>query len=441
MTVPERRPAALRFWWLGVAAAFVVAYAALTPPFQSPDEVGHFWRAYSIARGNVLPDMTSGRPTAMLPRGVRNLVGTLWVETAGRTGTDARVGVERLRAAWLVPLASDDLVELSFPAFYTPVSYAPQALACFLGEQLHLRPLLTFYLGRLFNGALALVLFATAVALARDPWPFLAIASLPMMLYLCGSFSADPMTAGVAFLTTALALEPDRTASRFRGLLVCSFALALCKPAYLLIPLVALFRIRERRAMRYAMLAAAIALGIVLSSANARRNFYTMRTDVPIGLEAQSVSVRMAPLHFAGIVAKDYAMNWRAYRDQFVGRLGWLDIGLPPSLVIAAAVLLLLVGATATAPPLRERLLLLAIALTTLALVSLSQYIVWTPIGAEYIEGLQGRYFLPLGPLALLMIGVSDRSPRTAFAVRVLFVAVGIGLNLVALQALAARYW
>jgi uncharacterized membrane protein len=39
--------------------------------------------------------------------------------------------------------------------------------------------------------------------------------------------------------------------------------------------------------------------------------------------------------------------------------------------------------------------------LTVLVLISASQYAVWTPYDAKYIEGLQGRYFSPLVPAAV----------------------------------------
>jgi uncharacterized membrane protein len=45
-----------------------------------------------------------------------------------------------------------------------------------------------------------------------------------------------------------------------------------------------------------------------------------------------------------------------------------------------------------------QRLLLVLAALATLALVSASQYATWTPYGADYVEGIQGRYFIPLAP-------------------------------------------
>ena len=51
---------------------------------------------------------------------------------------------------------------------------------------------------------------------------------------------------------------------------------------------------------------------------------------------------------------------------------------------------------------------LIWIALVVLAIVTLiftSLYVQWTTIGGESIAGVQGRYFLPILPLIMLLIG------------------------------------
>ena len=50
----------------------------------------------------------------------------------------------------------------------------------------------------------------------------------------------------------------------------------------------------------------------------------------------------------------------------------------------------------------RGRLLVAAITAGTFLAVAASQYLLWTPVGADYIDGIQGRYLLPLAPAAAL---------------------------------------
>jgi uncharacterized membrane protein len=47
---------------------------------------------------------------------------------------------------------------------------------------------------------------------------------------------------------------------------------------------------------------------------------------------------------------------------------------------------------------------LLFILLTIVVAISLAEYIIWTPLAAKRIEGLQFRYYLPLIPFAFLLL-------------------------------------
>src|SRR5581483_5311844 len=119
-------------YWFPVACTFAIAFALITPPFQVPDEVGHCWRAYTIARGEIIPSMLNGRPSAAVPLGVRRLVANLWLATAGRS--ELKVGWPRLHAAVMIPLGRSNPVSVTFPAHYAPVPYAAAALGCWIGD-------------------------------------------------------------------------------------------------------------------------------------------------------------------------------------------------------------------------------------------------------------------------------------------------------------------
>ena len=124
-------------------------------------------------------------------------------------------------------------VVVRYPLFYSPLPFVPQAFAIAIGDALHLRPLIAFYLGRLLNLAAALSLIALAFRLFASP-VLATCALLPMTLFLFASFSSDAITIAMTFLATALALAGSP------WIIVASLALGLCKPAYVLVPLVVL---------------------------------------------------------------------------------------------------------------------------------------------------------------------------------------------------------
>jgi uncharacterized membrane protein len=130
----------------------------------------------------------------------------------------------------------------------------------------------------------------------------------------------------------------------------------------------------------------------------------TIRPGVPVDKERQIQDALAEPLRVVWIFARDYLQLGDRYLAQIVGQLGWLDINLPKPFLWASLILLgllvLLTGRREVEVKRWQRVLLGLMALSTLALVSASQYALWTPYRADYVEGIQGRYFIPLAPAA-----------------------------------------
>jgi hypothetical protein len=100
--------------------------------------------------------------------------------------------------------------------------------------------------------------------------------------------------------------------------------------------------------------------------------------------------------------------RWR----ETIGVLGLLSVMLPNGfylvwvIAIAAAFLADLTSPNRTAERRRwlEPPLLLAACVAAVLAIYLSQYLAWTPVGAERIEGPQGRYLTPLIPLVAVAL-------------------------------------
>lgn len=433
----------LRRYWLAIAASVAVAFAVATPPFQAPDEVGHYWRAYTLARGEVLPSIINGKPTGLVPRGVRDIVVHLWVPTAGHP--ELKIGTSRLRAAAGVSLQRSELVPVTFPAQYTPVPYTATVIACWVGNQLNLRPLLTFYLGRVLNaGALLLLIVASVRRPGASSDAVAAVALLPMTLFLAGSYSPDAITIGTACYVTSLVLAPEDSRPYWYRLVFSALGLALCKPVYFLVPLMAFATTRlpwRKNTYRYAALIVAILAGVGMSAATARRNYFPMRTGVVTNPSLQFAYVQMHPVRFVSLALRDYVQHASQYEDQFVGHLGWLDIQLPQPLVTLTFFLLIAVGVSSPANiTMSARINGAIIIAASCLLISLSQYLAWASVGGNAIEGMQGRYFLPLAPLSLKIIGL----PRTLVPGKwpaMLFVISALLLDVIGLTLVVRRYY
>lgn len=426
---------------LVMAAVIATVYCGVTPPFQAPDEVGHYWRACALSLGDVLPSTTGGKPSALVPRGERDLVATLWVMTAGQEGESAKVGMNRIRAAAAVELHKDERVNVTFPAQFTAIPYLPQAAVGWLTMRVSAHPLYGFYLGRLANAVAALVLIGVALFRARSRSPFILALALPMLLYICSSYSADALTIGLGVAVTAFAMWPPESSRGWITFCCLALALALCKPTYFLLALLALVRMGDRRVWRVVLLIVAVTGGVLIAAGTVRRNFFPMRTDVPIDPTAQLGIVKQAPIRFARLSTADYRARWHEYLRQFVGNLGWLDVPLPHWLTDSILVLLLLSAlASGVDIRIRDRVTLGLIVIASLAMISLSQYLAWSMVGGDQIDGIQGRYFLPLAPALYLLFSGTKRF-RFAWCVQGACATMLLFANAFAVRLLLQRYY
>lgn len=427
-----------------VSAIAGVLYAITTPPFRVPDEVGHFWRGFSIADGHFVVPASNGRTMVPLPEGVRTLVFVM-----SPNGGEGRVTRERFRTAWELPMLRKFAAPVAFPAVYTAIAYAPQSLAAFTGDAAGLHPLLIFYFGRLANLAAFIFIIACAIHIAPFGKPiFCAAALLPMTLYLAASWSPDAMAIASAFLFSALLLRAShRTAMISRNetaaLALSGALVGLCKPGYSLIALLVLAvpparALGRRRAAVVAIVLIATLGGVAFSVWNARLAF-TPRVDIAVNPLQQWECIESDPLRFAGIALRTFRANAIEYAGQMIGRLGMLDVRLP-SVVFLGEMVLLGICALAAGGRARAgvRVICAVIAIAISAGIAVTLYTTWTPGCAAMVEGVQGRYFLPVLPLVLIV--VSAPLLRERFAQVAVLVTAALG-NGAALIILASRYY
>lgn len=423
------------FVLVGVIAGLLFVF--LTPPFQVPDEVGHYWRAVAIAEGYVLPTPGGAGSFAAIPEGMRTLVFVFYRDIAGKP--EMKITREQFRTAWYLPLRAGEKVEVKLPAAYTPVAYAPQVLAAGAGRLLGLRPVITFYLGRLLNLLAFVALTATAVRVApRLKSFFAASALLPMALFLAGSWSPDAMTIASAHLFLALLLRgmPGRgetAAAALTGAIV-----GLCKPAYFLIAFLGFTTAKKRRLAAVLVLLATFA-GVAIALVNASRaQEYGAVAGVSPGEQLRLA--RRDPLRVAGIVAADVRTRGLEYGEQMIGRLGMLEIRLPGWVLWIVFGVLVLCSLTAGGEiAIPARVLALAIFVTIAGGIFLATYLSWTKVGAATVEGIQGRYFLPALPL--LGVTFAASIARLARIVPPLIIGAAAFWNGAALMVMVLRFY
>jgi uncharacterized membrane protein len=410
---------------LFVAAALLLglAYVFVTPPFAVPDESNHFWRALAVSRGHLLA--ARGLDSMAMPNAVEEFT---WV--IERTSPEQSLAA-KLKTAASIPYDGRTGHPIRFASWYSPLPYVAAGVVA----ALPLRPVAVFYGGRIANLIVAVLLIGLAIRIAPQYGStFAAAALLPMSMYELASLSADAATIALAFLFTALLLVPTR---RSWIIALAGFALALCKPAYFLIALLA-FAMPLRWRQRLTIVGAT-ALGTLLSFLAAGRGAYNARVGLPVDAGAQFRCIASDPLHFARVMLHDIATNSRFYIEEMIGRFGANELKLSPFVITVEILLLLGVAITCGAAlRARVRITALAIVVLTIAGILLSQYLIWSVVCGDVLEGVQGRYFLEILPLLLAAIAL----PRIRLRMNP-WIVIGVTMicNVMALLTLVRRYW
>lgn len=420
---------------LSAACIATLFFACVTPPFQAPDENQHYMKALSLSEGRIFTQQQGPAIGASLPRAAIDLHAIDFPTHV--TPHPRRFVMPMLAHSWTADSARPGRDFADFPnvANYAPTLYAPGALGLWIGEALGLPRLGAFYAGRIVNALIGLAMLGAALRLL----PFgrnamLATALLPAFSYQTGSLSPDAVINGIGFLGLALALRIGFMTRRPTGRLALFLAaplLALAKGVYLPLMAAGLRWPEDRRDPRpwlilAAMVAGAAAFILWMKASGGSQALYhivsrkTGETTMTAPLADQLGFILHDPAAYMRTLFSSIAERAPVYALQIVGRFGWNAILLP--LLAYPLALLMLTAALLSGLGMRfsiaQRIWWLTIAAGTALLIETAMYLTGTPLGADYIQGTQGRYFLPILPLALLALMPAGpvRGARTLFA-------------------------
>ncbi|MET0368225.1 MAG: DUF2142 domain-containing protein [Methylobacterium sp.] len=438
-----RLPSGPRFWCLAyliLCAPVCIALALIVPPGEVADEGAHLARAAALIQGDMVGHRESVRysdgsthPAA----GVR--IDPVW-DRIGRSRPKDFGGA--ISAVESEPDARGRIfVPLYTVGTYPPFLYLPGAAGLGIARVLGLAPEVGFYLGRLGNATATLAIALAALAFAhRGRVALFAVLALPMTLSLAASFNQDAPIIALAALAAALLTPRPLTGAgarwRLSGAILSLALVVLAKPPYaglaamLLVPLPPRGEGMRHAARRLAAAFLAV-LPAILWTAAATAYVATPvpRTAYEAGplwsgprpatftatdpkaqaqvLLEKPARIATLPGHFLGTV-KHLTILYKGA----IGIFGWLDRPLPGVLYGLWAVALLVplvLLRQGTPPPWPERLILPAAAVACLWLVVISQYLTWTNVGENRIDGPQGRYLLPLVPMLVLAFARTRR--------------------------------
>ena len=401
--------------------------ACLSIPLSAGyDEETHFVRAWEMAHLYFIPNQQLG---AKLP-----FPALYWelsyrrqpIVEAVEPGLWSRYGSLRMDAHDYI---YSNVVTRSV---YSPVLLLPQAFVLrYLGLSLQLPALVVYYACRVAGLLSYLVLcWAALRSIPFGKWLLVVLMVSPMALFQASSISADTISNGIGFLFLGASLgiaAKGKLSWKHWWLLLALIALLFTAKVNLsflvLLPFLLIRPSRFEMKYGYLLLAAAAVLLFVVEVAGWNVVAYSHFTRM---LEGASPADQMkyifsAPLTFTGILFRDLWTNGAAYLQGWMGVYGynyWPVPGLTYLLYALAVIAAWIVsnrdavteGPDSLIAQRWTRIVLIGLSIAGVLLTIVSLYVAFTPVGSQFVAGVQGRYFTPVLPLLLLgLLGIWPR--------------------------------
>ena len=438
-----------------LAFIFGSSFIIITPPFQVPDEIAHFDRAFKLAELGTFQKIENNKSGDYLPS---NIDSAFSMFAYLRWRPDNKVEKQKIFDALKIPLEKikKKFVQIdAAPYFY--FSYIPQIPAVFAGKLLKLNVLYILYLGRFF----ALIFYIICVRYAIKIIPvgkflLLVIALMPMCLAQAASYNADAVLFALSFLSIAMIFKMSLNGEKFKInketvlLLSILVIIGVLKPVYLpiaffifLLPKL-LFNNRYRY---FAVTGLTILVAAVLTLGWLKSYKGTVPPlpggTVTIGSVSGtfSVSKKIEPLtHNPGLFFKIVGKTLNVFHDFYhkstIGILGYLDTILPQGVYTTFTVLILFLALFEANKlyklAIYQRVILSTVFIAVFLATILALYLYSRLEMGLVAEGVQGRYFIPVVfPFFLALYGLipfSVNLSRNKILVCILYIVLFIAL-------------
>lgn len=307
---------------------------------------------------------------------------------------------------------------------YSFISYIPQACGLFLGRLLHLNLFWIFYLGRLTNLLAYALLCRFAIKIIKDfKIPMFIVTLMPMAVYLAASYNQDSLSIGLIFVALALFvnlyLSPERSISIRQ---IALYAVLCCLigttklPYVLLICLLIFISPKKFKSNKiYACTYLAVAsvgvfslLWFVYYSSISGYNAYNTIHDIdPKGQLLFLYQHKLASIYILGKAMLNFFPT--ASGLFYFGPLTYSSGEITLLYYIFIGSVLIFYFRKFDIPK-SVRIGSFLVTSLICAVIWVSLYITWSKVGSSTVEGLQGRYFIGLFPLAALFINISPIS-------------------------------
>jgi uncharacterized membrane protein len=400
---------------------FGLFFAFYTAPFQVPDENVHFYKAYQTSKLKFSSDVKDKILGDSLPIAFNAISKDFsFLSFNPNAKISKKYILERINIK-----PNDEYREfIYYPAAnYPPTSYIPEIVAISIARMLDFGVLQMMYMSRVF----ALLFYVLCVFFAVRISPafklsLVFVALSPLHLHIAASCNGDSVINSFTFLSIGLLLaivysENEKNISRMLiFLIVLLISIGMQKLNYA--PFALLLLLIDKRHFAFFNLSGLVCkvffVGLICLCSLSWWYFIPLLNQSEDIYKGSSLDpytqlrvIFTQPFNFLDVIGTTFKYYGSFYFQNYIGIFGYLDTVLPKWIYTFYTIVFAFVCFTDTNAvlkvKLRGRLLFLFVALSSIYVTMASLYL-FSPVNAKIIDGVQGRYFLPLGILMALAL-------------------------------------
>lgn len=460
--------------FLIIALICGVLISIILPPMCAPDEHVHFVHAYDMSRGNLFVQAYEGNIVRFLPEAMYNYIQRYPVSMNGIQNGNRYNHYQMFMESYSWDTGGEEVpYQITGNTGYG-IAALSMAFAYHIGRLLGFSqmgmPYNMMLVGRLGNLLFYVLVFYFAIK--RSPYfnkLMLLVGLMPMSLFLGATLNYDailiPITVYFVALVLDLGIREDEqlTWGEVIRVLLCVVFLAdlkqgLCTPLLILLLTIPIKKYGSTRKLIFCISLVLIAaiIGYIPNMINQRvgASIQALSETTPNSqLQLQWVLSNLKEI--PGLFRRTFDTFFGGYVNMFWGVLGWLDVYIPtPVMFIGYLVLFttaIFEGCSFAGWRGKRWKNILSIAGTVVSIlgVFMSMYLFFTQVTGYYvIEGVQGRYFIPMfiplilafsNPLFLYFGKKTDGKAEKVFSLSTPIWGACCGT--VTVFILASRYW
>lgn len=413
--------------FLVIALCAGIAMALINPPLHECDAGRHHRWAMDVSYGNLLSPIINltghGMDVVTVPK-------NFYVEKYHMTEPGTGEGGEYIRYLQTVKYSLES-TEVEEDWVFTSLFYYPQAFGLFLGRTLQMSVYGVCVLSRICNLLVFLALTYGAIAITPVYKNILAVIALfPITLYQAASVSPDSMLNGLCFLFVSVCFcyaygereHLDWRAAIKLGVILA--AVCMCKYVYaclgMLVFLIPMKRFGSKKEYWRCFVIACLplAFAMVFGMMNARHTITVGQSFGGVDGMTQLQYLMKNPFFVIEVLLRTIRYKFNDYM-LWLNTLGALNYELGP-LVYMVPMFAVFVGCldqneASAGIKVRDKFLCFGTFLLISIGVVLGIYIgdgKANPLGAEIVQGVQGRYFIPVIPVFFAAISSSKVKNR-----------------------------